>query len=239
MALTLQIFSSEICIVQIELQVCYYGILERPGHNIHRRRVVIAKLKNLTFTGIVVLIPVLVFAALLVELYEFNLVIVNMLAALAPNETLFDVATANVLALLMIILMCMGVGAAVRVSFISGLFDDLDNAMSRNIPGYAMLKASFTSNFSDDGVDGFIPVVTFNGQEYRIGFEVERSASELVVVYFPGSPNPRNGKICAVPQNNVQRLDIGIKAAMEIFEFAGKGFLEGIESKKSSSTELS
>lgn len=193
-----------------------------------------AKLKTLTITGFLVLIPVVVVVVLLVELYEFNLVVVNMLAALAPNESFFDVATANLIAILMILLICLIVGAAVHISIVSKLFDKLELEVTRHMPGYALLRSSFSSGFSDESVNTIPPVVVFNGREYQIGFEIERSDSGLVVVYFPGSPNPNTGKICAVPQSTVQRLEIGVKATLEIFEFSGKGFLEGIESREPS-----
>lgn len=190
------------------------------------------KLKGLVATGILVLIPVVVILAVFFELYEFNLVVVNLLDALAPNNTFFDVATANFLAILMILLLCVIAGAAVRIPIVSEQFDRLEQILLQNIPGYAMLRSSYSSRLSGEDVDRFIPVVVFSGREYQIGFEIESSNSGLVVVYFPNSPNPNIGKICAVPQSTIQRLDIGTKATMEIFEFSGKGFLEGIEGRE-------
>ena len=121
------------------------------------------KLKGLVFTGFLVLIPVVVIIVLLVELYEFNLVLVNMLDAIFPNKTFFDVVTANVIAILMILLMFLIVGAAVHISIVSALFDKLEQTLIRHMPGYAMLRSSISSGFSDESGNKISPVVVFNG----------------------------------------------------------------------------
>lgn len=106
----------------------------------------------------------------------------------------------------------------------------LDRALHAIVPGYAMAKGIIGGAIKEDSLtDGFRPVLVQCADGHRLGFEVERTKSGLVVVFLPDSPSPRNGISMVFDPAQVARLNLPPHKAAEIMSFYGRGLGEEIE----------
>lgn len=178
-------------------------------------------LKTTIVGGVIFLVPIVFLLFILDEAIEIMLVVAEPLADYVPVESVAGVTTANIIAVLTILLVCFFAGLAARTRPVQLVADKLEHAVLSKVPGYAMIK-SMAGNLDARQQADMKPVLVDLGQRARVGLEVERVDENRVAVYFPDAPNAWSGTVEIVASDQVQRLNVSFTDVLTHVELLGK-----------------
>lgn len=157
--------------------------------------------------GVIVLIPVAAF--ILIAWYIFGI----WRSVLAPISDQFGLTTAEsrllagALALGLLLLICLVIGAVVRTRLGSWTYEKIEATFFKHVPGYDIL-ANLLRGFADD-TDAHPPALvrlTPEGAEV-VGFIMEDDGASHMIVFVPSAPMMTVGQIYRVPRERVSRID--------------------------------
>jgi uncharacterized membrane protein len=132
------------------------------------------------------------------------------------------VAVIDVVALVLVILVCYVAGLLATGGRAHRLQQKFDQKLLELFPRYTFLK-SMTEALGTDSADKTLkPVLVHFDDQSQLAFEVERG-DDWVVVYLPGSPDPWGGAVSLVKPERVQQLAIDFNAAVKCMRLAGRG----------------
>lgn len=186
-------------------------------------------IKTTVIGGLLFLVPVVVLIFVLTEAADLMLMVADPLADLVPVDSIAGVALANIIAVVVMVLICFIAGLIARKAFIRTKVESLENKVLSKLPGYVMLKGMLNGLEETDDHRLFPVLATFNSSA-RIGLEIDRLSDGRVVVMVPSSPNPWSGMVNIMEADRVQRLDLPITAYMENVERFGQGMEELLRS---------
>lgn len=197
-----------------------------------------SKILRRFISGLLVFIPLFVLVYGLLKLHEITSKLSEPLLGFAdPNNpvgAVFLKLAAAVLVLFAIYLL----GFLADRPIIRSRVERLDRALNAVIPGYALAKGIVGGVVNEDQMmDGFRPVLVHCNDGHRMGFEVERTQSGLVVVFLPDSPSPRSGISMVFESEQVAPLNLPPHKAAELLTFYGRGLGLEIEKAMSSGDE--
>ena len=179
-------------------------------------------IKTTIIGGVVFLVPVGIIVLVIVQVGEVMLIVAEPMADLVEVESIGGIAVANLIAAVILIAICFLAGLLARTGPAKRMVRSLETKVLQGIPGYSLLKG-FTNSFSQDKTAQMKPVLVSRGYTSRIGLEVERTADDRVVVYFPGSPNAWSGVIEIVAAERVEHLEGSIGSVFAHAEGLGRG----------------
>ncbi len=177
----------------------------------------ISGFKTTALGGVLFLIPVTIAALVVIELVNIlDSVTVPLADAVGATSVLGGVA-ANILGLVILGLICFGVGMFARGRSGQSVVTKVESGLMMALPGYAVIKGFADSLVgSAESARGFRPVMVKLAGYRTLAYEVERTESEMVVVFLPGSPNAMAGSIACVRSNQVDPVDM---PPAELFRF--------------------
>lgn len=185
-----------------------------------------APLKTTILGGILFLAPLAILAILVTKIYQISFAIAGPLDKLIPIETFAGVAFVNILAILLIVLICYLFGLLARFTFLKTRLQRLDSLLIDLIPTYAIFKGIASNVAEDEGLKGHLKPVIARFDDYeQIAFEFEKGEN-YSVVFLPGSPSVWSGASVIVEQERIRYLDISIHHAMKLLRVFGRGSLE-------------
>ena len=189
-------------------------------------------LKTAIIGGVAFVIPFIIVVVLLLKAMKIMMVIAAPLDSLIPIDTIGGVALANILALILVIIICFLAGLAAKSLYAKRIHESIDSKLRLFIPGYAFLNG-MTGGLEEDSEDKhMIPVVAKLDDSAQIGFEVDRLESGLVVVYLPGAPNPWSGSVVLMTEDRIEKLNLKFSAVAKIIKRIGIGSAEAISNSK-------
>jgi uncharacterized membrane protein len=174
--------------------------------------------------GILFLVP-LVFVVLIVgKAYELMMRVAEPISRLVPVDTIAGVGIINLLAIAAMLLSCLLAGLIARSRPARRLYDRFDRVLLELIPGYAWTKA-LVSSLGDAGeaTEKFKPVLVRLDDQMQLGFEMERTNTDLVVVFFPGAPDVRSGSVAYVEASRVRAAEGNLLAINKSLKLMGIG----------------
>lgn len=180
-------------------------------------------LKTTLIGGLIFLIPLVVIVSVLGKALKIMVVFAKPLEKLVPFESIAGIAVINILAFLIIILLCFLAGLFSRSSTGKSVFNLIDSKLLELLPGYAFVKGFAGTIKEDDEENVLIPVFVRLDDQNQMGFEVERLGSGLVAVYLPGSPDTMSGSVAYMTEDRVERLNIDFATASKILRTLGRG----------------
>jgi uncharacterized membrane protein len=150
--------------------------------------------KTTIIGGLIFLIPIVVLSVILGKGLKIMMVVAEPLDKLIPIESIGGVALVNILTVLCLLAGCFFAGIAAKSKLGKTTFDMIDAKLLLFIPGYTYVK-SMTSAFVDEEDAGKVlkPIVAILDDQSQLAFEVERTDDGQVVVFLPGTPDPRSG----------------------------------------------
>ena len=191
-------------------------------------------------SGLLVFIPLSVLVFGLFKFHELTGKMTEPLLGFADPDKPVGAVVLKLVAGLFVLLGIYLLGFLADRPFIHTRVQRLDRALNSIIPGYALAKGIIGGVVKEDALmDGFRPVLVQCTDGHRLGFEVERTQSGLVVVFLPNSPTPRSGVSMVFDPSQVARLDIAPHKAAEIMNFYGRGLGEEIEKALSGGDDAS
>ena len=161
--------------------------------------------------GVLFLIPLLLTVVILRQVIGLLARVLRPLAQLIPTEKLAGVVVADILAIAMIVLMCVGLGLFVGTRWGRWTATKLERGVLGKMPGYSLLKSathSMTGIEASSDVhaalarieDAWVPAFVM-GHHVRSG---------LLTVFVPSSPTPTGGSIYFLPPDRVIMLNIPV-----------------------------
>jgi len=189
-------------------------------------------LKTTIIGGGVFVIPFIIVVALLLKAMKIMMVIAAPLDSLIPVDKIGGIAIANLLALILVIIICFLAGLAAKSLYAKRIHESIDSKLRLFIPGYAFLKG-MTGGLEEDGEDNhMIPVIAKLDDSAQIGFEVDRLESGLVVVYLPGAPNPWSGSVVLMTEDRIEKSNLKFIGVTKVMQRIGIGSAEAIANAK-------
>ncbi len=180
--------------------------------------------------GLLLFIPLFVLAFGLVKVYEISGKLTEPLLGFADPERAIGSLILKLAALLLLLLAIYLLGYLADLPVVGKRVPQLDRGLNAIIPGYALAKGMIGGVVKDDALmDGFRPVLVRCADGHRLGFEVERTQSGLIVVFLPDSPSAKNGVSMVFEPDQVARLALPPHKAAEIMSFYGRGLGAEIE----------
>jgi len=172
--------------------------------------------------GLVFLVPVVVLVLVVGEALSVLLLLAEPVASLFRVDSIGGIALANLIAAVILVLVCFIAGLVARTARARKLTAGAETAVLQKIPGYTFLKGLTSTMSPHENADLKTALVSFGSFE-RVGLEVERLSDGRVVVYLPSSPNAWSGLVKIVSSDQVTPVDLPMMSAMEHAERLGRG----------------
>ena len=180
-------------------------------------------LKTTVLGGIMFLIPISVVVLILGKVYHLMARIAAPLANWIPIDEVGGIAKANLLAIIVMVLVCFLAGLASKSRLAARLVDSLESGLLQFIPGYAFFKGMTGTVAGDHDQAQLAPVLARFDDSWQVAFQADKLADGRVVLYIPGAPNPWSGSLVVVSEGRVQPLDRTMAAVVRNLRALGRG----------------
>jgi uncharacterized membrane protein len=180
-------------------------------------------IKTTILGGILFLVPIVLFIAVIGKALELSNLIAAPLAERLFVDSAGGYAVAHFFAAAILIAFCFIAGLAARTSAAKKLVNSLETNVLDKIPAYELLKAKTQSVLSPDEMQSLHPALTRFDDSWQLVFEIERLADDKILVFLPGSPDPWSGSVCVVTADRVTSLGISVQAAANLMKRLGRG----------------
>jgi uncharacterized membrane protein len=180
-------------------------------------------IKTTILGGILFLVPIVIFIAIIGKALELSNTIAVPLAGKLIVDSAGDIVVIQVIAVAILLCFCFVAGLAARTALAKKLVRMLEANFLDKIPAYELLKAKTQSALAPEDLEGLLPAITRFDDSWQLVFEIERLSDGKVVVFLPGSPDPWSGSVCVVTDDRVTPLDITVKSASALMKRLGRG----------------
>lgn len=180
-------------------------------------------MKTTVLGGLLFLVPFAVIVVVLGKTYQVSMMVAGPLDKVIPIDSVAGVAFVNVVAILLIILVCYLAGLAARRGFLANKMETLDGFLVDVLPGYAIAKGMIGSVAKEDDIASLLSPVLVRFDDYdQIAFEIERDENRAVI-FLPGAPSTWSGSTVVVEVRRVQKLNIPTHQAVKLMRVLGRG----------------
>jgi uncharacterized membrane protein len=185
-------------------------------------------LRTTLIGGVLFLLPLIVISALLGYASTLVIAIYKPLKVWIPiGAPTGYYAIVFLISVAIVVLLCFLAGIIARRAIARKLATFVERRLTMVFPKYAVYRDIIAGNVGgDDNTPSLKPIVVRMLDTYRVAFEAERLHNDLVVVYFPGSPDTWNGCVELVSSDQVQSLNVPFADALGIFERMGRDSAE-------------
>ncbi|ABG30322.1 hypothetical protein CEP88_13285 [Roseobacter denitrificans] len=182
-------------------------------------------MKTTILGGILFLAPLAVLAILLGKVYQIGLLVAAPVDRLIPVTQIGGLALVNILAIVMILLVCYLAGLVARSQFMQARVRRIDDLLIDVLPTYAVFKGMLGSMSGSKDVATLMKPVVAKFDDYdQIAFEMERDETQAVL-FIPGAPSAWSGTTVVVTLDRVQPLDLPTHQAVKLMRVMGRGTL--------------
>jgi uncharacterized membrane protein len=173
--------------------------------------------------GVLFLVPLVFIVMIFGKAFEIMSAVAKPLERFLPIDTVAGVGMINILAILIMLLVCVIAGLIARSRPAQAFYQRVDSVLLELIPGYAWTKTVLSSVGGKSVTDEFKPVVVTLDDQMQIAFELERTENGLVVVFFPGAPDVRSGSVAFVTPERVVPVEASFLAINKTMKHMGRG----------------
>ncbi len=180
-------------------------------------------MKTTILGGALFLVPLAFVAIVLTKAYEVALLVAKPIDKYIPIEHVGGIALANILAIVLILLICYIAGLAARGKIFADKIGRIDNLLMDLVPGYAVLKSMLTGLAQGEDKTTLLKPVLVRLDDFdQLAFEVERN-EEKAVIFLPGSPSAWSGSSVLVDLDRVTSLDLAPHQVSGLLRVMGRG----------------
>jgi len=173
--------------------------------------------------GMLFLIPLVLVTFFIGKAFKIMKVIALPIGKLIPVESIGEIGLVNILAGLIILLVCLAAGLIARSRFAQSFYDKSDSLLAELVPSYTWIKTVMKNLAGEVETNAFKPVLVSFDDQMQIAFEMERSVDNLVVVFVPGAPDVRSGSVVYVTADRVQPLATTFMTVNRTLKHMGRG----------------
>lgn len=182
-------------------------------------------MKTTLLGGLLFLVPFAVIIVVFGKAYQISIVVASALDKYIPVSPVGGVAFPNILALLLIVLVCYLAGLAARRGILSAKMEKVEGFLIDALPGYAVAKGMIGSVAKEDEIASLLTPVLVKFDDYeQIAFEIECDVDRSVL-FLPGAPTTWSGTTVVVEKSRVQYLSIPAHQAVKLMRVLGRGSL--------------
>ena len=183
--------------------------------------------------GLLVVVPLYLAILLLLKAMKSVLGLVQPIARLMPG---WLPARENLLAFLLVMLICLLVGAAVRTPAGRAATERLETSLFERIPGYALLR-SLTQQIAGKSSDtAWKPALAEIEDALVPAFVIEELDDGRYTVFVPSVPTPLAGAVYILDRERVHPLDVPFTQAIRSISRWGHGAKELVAAMGSTPT---
>lgn len=187
-------------------------------------------LKTTVYGGILFLVPIVIFIAIIGKALEITNKLAIPIAGLLGIDKIIGIAFAELLSIGFLVLICFIAGLAAKTPRAKKFAQSLETNVLEKIPAYELLKVKTQSVLKPEETEGMNPIFARFDDSWQLAFEIERIEQGKVVIFLPGAPDPWSGSVCIVTEDRVTPLDLTVKSAVELMRRLGKGSTEAMPS---------
>jgi len=173
-------------------------------------------------TGLITVVPVYLAVLLLLKAMKSVLGLVSPFARLLPEW----LPAANILALLLLLIVCFLVGVAVRTAAGRAARKRLEESLFSRLPGFSLLR-SLTQQLTGRGDEKVWKPALVEIEDALVpGFIIEELEDGRLTVFVPSVPTPLAGAVYILDRERVHALDIPFTQAVSTISRWGAGSSE-------------
>ena len=175
--------------------------------------------------GLIIVIPAYLAVLLLLKAMGSVIGLVRPLAALLPDW----LPAENILALLLLLICCFLVGAAVRTAAGRAARERIEKSLFSRLPGFALLQslAQQLAGYGQDKV--WKPALVEIEEALCPGFIIEELVDGRITVFVPSVPTPLAGSVYVIDRQRVHILDVPFTHAVSVISRWGAGSHELVD----------
>jgi uncharacterized membrane protein len=173
--------------------------------------------------GMLFLVP-LVFVVLIVgKAFQVMTRLAEPISKLLPVDHIAGIGLINVVAVLLLLLICVMAGLFAKGPLAQSFYKKLDGLLAQLVPSYIWTRTVARNLAGDVDTEQFKPVLVTLDDQLLLAFEMERSPDGLVVVFMPGAPDVHSGTVAYVTADRVQPLATSLLEINRTLKHMGKG----------------
>jgi uncharacterized membrane protein len=173
-------------------------------------------------SGLLIVIPVYLAVLLLLKAMGSVMGLVRPFAQLLPDW----LPAGNILALLILLLVCFLVGAAVRTAIGRAARERLEKSLFSRLPGFGLLQ-SLTQQLAGYGEEKVWKPALVEIEDALVpGFIIEELTDGRMTVFVPSVPTPLAGAVYVLDRKRVHILDVPFTHAVSVISRWGAGSSE-------------
>jgi uncharacterized membrane protein len=175
---------------------------------------------NAVIGGVLIVAPIYLAVLLLLKGVQSVVGLVKPIAVLLPEW----MPAENLLAVLLVLVFCSGVGLAVRTRVGQSLRERMEESLLARLPGYTMLR-SFTQQLAGHTEERlWKPALVEIEDALAPGFIVEElPEDDLCAVFVPSVPTPMAGAVYILDRKRVHPIDVPFTQAIRSVTQWGAG----------------
>lgn len=182
--------------------------------------------------GLLVVVPIYLSALLLLKAMQSLVGLVRPFAMMLPASFPAE----NVLALLLVLIICFLVGVAVRTAAGRAARERLEKSLFERVPGYALFR-SLTQQLAGTGQEKVWKPALAEIEEALVpAFIIEELDDGRFTVFVPSVPTPLSGAIYILDRARVHPLDVPFTQAVKAVSRWGSGSRELVAAMKTERT---
>jgi uncharacterized membrane protein len=177
--------------------------------------------------GFFVVFPIVLLYMLIGEFIDAVIALGTPIADFLPEDAFGEAETTQVVALLLLLVICFFTGLAVYTKTGQRIGHALEQKILEKIPGYTVLRHLSLRLSGDSSLDFYQPAMIQYSEKIRTpAFIVEEHQNGDFTVLFPIAPTPGLGTIQVVSKDSVEKLDVPVTQALECYWHWGVGTKE-------------
>jgi len=180
-------------------------------------------LKATLVGGLMFLVPVVLVLVVLRHAMQFAGRAAGPIAAMLPISESFGVPVVTLVAAAILLAIALLAGLVARTPAgrrITGWFEE---SILGGMPQYRMVKSMAEGLTQIESGEGMQPVLMRTDECWQLAYRLEDLPEGWVAVFVPSAPTPMSGNVIYVSNDRIQRLDMGMAAAMKLVKRLGIG----------------
>ena len=178
--------------------------------------------------GLLIVVPVYLAVLLLLKAMKSVVGLVRPLAKLLPEW----LPAENALSLLLVLLVCFLVGAAVRTPAGRAMRERIEKSLFDKLPGYALLRSLTQRLAGKDEENAWQPALAEIEDALVPAFIIEELEDGRLTVFVPSVPTPFAGAVYVLSRERVHPVDVPFTQAIRAVSRWGSGSKELVAAMK-------
>jgi uncharacterized membrane protein len=169
--------------------------------------------------GLLIVVPVYLALLLLLKAMQSLAGLVRPIAVLLPDW----MPAEDLLALLLVLVLCFLVGVAVRTRVGGAARERIEKSLFQRIPGYAVFRGLAQQLSGESRESAWKPALVEIEDALVPGFIIEELDDGQLTVFVPSVPTPLAGAVYVLRRERVHALDVPFTSAIQVVSKWGSG----------------